>query len=105
MSMNQPSKRQIRKWVFSGAMHPIALIREPLAKRIREQYSEIWDDLDPYQYPWPATAPTLRDAVSATCQDEFKSAVSMKNHYWNLLDQVWMTIFGAHHVSKNLKNV
>lgn len=86
------SERQIRKWVLSGAMHPIVLVREPLAERIRENYAEIWGDLDPYAYPWPARAATLRDAVSATCQEVFYG-VSLKRR-WNMTNQVWMEVFG-----------
>lgn len=87
-------ERQIHKWVFAGAMHPIVLVREPLARRIREKYAEMWDDLDPYAYPWPARAVTLRDAVSATCQDLFR-CISLK-HRHSLTDKVWMVIFNEH---------
>ena len=88
------TERQIRKWVLAGAMHPIALVREPLARHIREKLAEWWSDLDPYAYPWPAEAPTLRDAVSATCQELFYG-VSLKRR-WNMTNQVWMEIFGEH---------
>lgn len=99
----QITKHQIRKWVFSGAMHPIALIREPLAKRLRERYQEDIEDLGetlPYKYPFPRY---LRDAVAATCQDELRGVPG--EHYWKLVDQVHLTIFGEHHPSLKLKNL
>lgn len=101
----QVTPQKIRKWVFFGAMHPIALIREPLAKRIRERYQDVLtmmdlENMDLYKYPWPSH---LCDAVAATCQDELRG-VPMA-HYWNLMDQVHLTIFGEHHPSSKLKHV
>ena len=88
----QWTRNRIRRLVRSGALHPMALLRETIIERRRNH--PVWKD-QPYQpFPWPRSAPTLTDLVAAAMQDE-RLLNRREDTYWRMYDQVWEVVFGV----------
>jgi hypothetical protein len=83
--------RQQKTWVLSGAMHPMAVIEQPLREHLKT-YGGVWDDFVARPFPWPTQAVMLWDAVAFVCQRELRGTTP--NNYLRMYDAVCMRIFG-----------
>ncbi|GEM_PF-4584511 len=87
--MKSWTKKQLRTWVYSGAMDPMALVGDEIVRGRLDH--DIWQDAAPF--PW-VKARTLEDMVARIFQDEFRRVLYSERLYWRLYDRVRRAVFG-----------
>ncbi len=90
---------KLKKLVKSGAVHPLALVRDKIiAKGVSHP---IWQDTDLTEFPWPCGR-TLFDLVAKVAQEEFLRLAISEKHYYRMLDKVELEIFGRTNPERSL---
>lgn len=85
------TKMKMRQLVKSGAMHPICLVRDQLIESA--SHHPLWRDIDFTKFPWPRGR-TLWDLVAHVCQKELLRIAASEKHYFNMLEQIEVALFG-----------